>query len=29
MTLEELAARIQVLEDIEALKKLKAMYCYL
>ena len=29
MTLEELAVRIQVLEDIEALKKLKATYCYL
>ncbi len=29
MTLEELAARIQVLEDIEAIKKLKARYCYL
>ena len=27
MTLEELAGRIQVLEDIEAVKKLKARYC--
>ena len=27
MTLEELAARVQVLEDIEAIKKLKARYC--
>jgi ketosteroid isomerase-like protein len=27
MSLEELARRIQVLEDIEALKKLKARYC--
>lgn len=27
MTLEELALRIQVLEDIEAIKKLKARYC--
>jgi len=29
MNLEELAAKIQVLEDIEAIKKLKATYCYL
>lgn len=29
MTVEELAARIKVLEDIEAIKKLKATYCYL
>jgi hypothetical protein len=29
MTLEELEARIRVLEDIEALRKLKATYCYL
>ncbi|MBI4517730.1 MAG: nuclear transport factor 2 family protein [Deltaproteobacteria bacterium] len=29
MTIEELAARIQVLEDIEAIRKLKATYCYL
>lgn len=29
MTLEELAARVQVLEDIEAIKQLKARYCYL
>lgn len=29
MTLEELAARIRVLEDIEEIKKLKARYCYL
>jgi hypothetical protein len=29
MTLEQLAARIQVLEDIEEIKKLKATYCYL
>ena len=27
MTLEELAQRVQVLEDIEAIKKLKARYC--
>jgi len=27
MSLEELARRIQVLEDIEAIKKLKARYC--
>ena len=27
MTLEDLARRIQVLEDIEAIKKLKARYC--
>lgn len=26
---EELARRIQVLEDIEAIKKLRALYCYL
>lgn len=29
MTLEELAARIQRLEDIEEIKALKARYCYL
>ncbi len=29
MTMEELEARIQVLEDIEAIRKLKATYCYL
>ena len=29
MTVEQLAARIQILEDIEAIKKLKATYCYL
>lgn len=29
MTVEQLAVRIQVLEDIEAIKKLKATYCYL
>ncbi len=29
MTLKELEARIKVLEDIEAIKKLKATYCYL
>lgn len=29
MSLEELEARIQVLEDIEEIKKLKATYCYL
>ena len=29
MTLEELEARIKVLEDIEAIKKLRATYCYL
>lgn len=29
MSIEDLAARIQVLEDIEAIKKLKATYCYL
>lgn len=29
MTLEELAARVRVLEDVEAIRKLKATYCYL
>jgi len=29
MTLEDLEARIRVLEDIEAIRKLKATYCYL
>ena len=29
MTLEELESRIKVLEDIEAIKKLRATYCYL
>jgi hypothetical protein len=29
MTVDELHARIQVLEDIEAIRKLKATYCYL
>jgi hypothetical protein len=29
MNLEDLAAKIQVLEDVEAIKKLKATYCYL
>lgn len=29
MTLQELAARVQRLEDIEEIKKLKARYCYL
>lgn len=29
MKIEDLAARIQVLEDIEEIKKLKATYCYL
>jgi len=29
MDLKELEARIRVLEDIEAIKKLKATYCYL
>lgn len=29
MTMEKLEARIKVLEDIEAIKKLRAMYCYL
>ncbi|NQT74819.1 MAG: nuclear transport factor 2 family protein [Chloroflexi bacterium] len=29
MTLEDLEARIKVLEDIEEIKKLKATYCYL
>jgi len=29
MNLEELAAKIQVLEDVEAIKRLKATYCYL
>ena len=29
MTLEELEARIRVLEDIEEIRKLKATYCYL
>ncbi len=29
MSMEELLARVQVLEDIEAIKKLKATYCYL
>jgi hypothetical protein len=29
MTVEELEHRIRVLEDIESIKKLKAMYCYL
>jgi hypothetical protein len=29
MNLEELEARIRVLEDIEAIRKLKATYCYL
>ena len=29
MTVNDLAARIQVLEDIEAIKQLKATYCYL
>ncbi len=29
MNLEELEARITVLEDIEAIRKLKATYCYL
>lgn len=28
MTLRELEARVKVLEDIEAIKKLKASYCY-
>jgi SnoaL-like domain len=29
MSMEELLARVQVLEDIEAIRKLKATYCYL
>ena len=29
MSMEEILARVQVLEDIEAIKKLKATYCYL
>ena len=29
MSMVELLARVQVLEDIEAIKKLKATYCYL
>ena len=29
MTMEELLARVQVLEDVEAIRKLKATYCYL
>jgi hypothetical protein len=29
MSMEELLARVQALEDIEAIKKLKATYCYL
>jgi len=29
MSMEELLARVQVLEDIEAIRKLKARYCYL
>lgn len=29
MSMEELLARVQVLEDIEAIRRLKAMYCYL
>jgi hypothetical protein len=29
MTMEELEARIKVLEDIEEIRKLKATYCYL
>lgn len=29
MSIDELAARIRVLEDIEEIKKLKARYCYL
>jgi len=29
MSMEELLARVRVLEDIEAIRKLKATYCYL
>ena len=29
MSMQDLLARVQVLEDIEAIRKLKATYCYL